>query len=62
MIVIRFPDSNSKREALGRLPPGRFPFKSWPTGDMMVPAEPLAFLAVEGIHFMRKQGGEQMGT
>jgi len=50
MILIRFPDSNAKREALGRLP-GRFAFKSWATGEMMVPEDALAFLAVEGIPF-----------
>jgi hypothetical protein len=50
MILIRFPNANAKREALGRLP-GRFPFKSWSTGEMMVPEDALAFLAVEGIPF-----------
>jgi hypothetical protein len=50
MIVIRFPDADAKRQALGKLP-GRFTFKSWATGEMMVPEDALAFLAVEGIPF-----------
>jgi hypothetical protein len=50
MILIRFPDADSKRKALGHLP-GRFPFKSWATGEMMVPEDALAYLAVEGIQF-----------
>jgi hypothetical protein len=47
MIVIRFPNPESKRRALGFLP-GRFPFTSWSTGEMLVPE---AALAVEGIPF-----------
>jgi len=52
MIIIRFPDDQAKRRALGFLP-GRFSFKSWATGEMMVPENALPFLAVEGIPFMR---------
>jgi hypothetical protein len=50
MIIIRFPDEESKQRALGLLP-GRFPGKSWATGEMMVPEEGLAFLAREGVKF-----------
>jgi hypothetical protein len=50
MIIIRFPDDKSKRSALGYLP-GRFSFKSWASGEMMVPENALPFLAVEGIAF-----------
>ena len=50
MIIIRFPDADSKRRALGWLP-GRFSFKSWATGEMMVPEEALPALALEGIRF-----------
>ena len=50
MIRIRFPDVESKRRALGRLP-GRFPFKSWATGEMIVPESALSFLALAGITF-----------
>ena len=37
MIIIRFADEASKRRALGYLA-GRFSFKSWSTGEVMVPA------------------------
>jgi hypothetical protein len=50
MILIRFPDTDAKRSALGKLA-GRFGFKSWANGDMLVPEEALAFLAVEGVPF-----------
>ena len=50
MILIRFPNLESKRTALGRLA-GRFRFKSFATGEMLVPEDALAFLAVEGIGF-----------
>ena len=50
MIIIRFSDDKAKRRALGFLP-GRFSFKSWASGEMMVPENALAFLAVEGIPF-----------
>ena len=50
MIRIHFPDSESERRALGYLA-GRFSFKSWATGEMLVPAEALSCLAMEGIAF-----------
>ena len=50
MIIIRFPDDKSKRRAMGFLP-GRFSFKSWASGEMMVPENSLTFLTVEGIPF-----------
>ena len=50
MILIRFPDIELKRRALGSLA-GRFPFKSWASGEMLVPESALPFLAVEGISF-----------
>ena len=50
MILIRFPNPESKRAALGRLA-GRFNFKSYATGEMLVPEDALPFLAVEGIGF-----------
>lgn len=50
MILIRFPSTESKRSALGKLA-GRYGFKSWANGEMLVPEEALAFLAVEGIAF-----------
>jgi hypothetical protein len=50
MIIIRLPDHAAKRRALGYLA-GRFSFKSWATGEMMVPATALPALALEGIRF-----------
>ena len=50
MVMIRFPDAESERRALGYLA-GRFPGKSWATGETMVPEEALPFLATEGIQF-----------
>jgi hypothetical protein len=50
MIIIRFTDASAKRRALGYLA-GRFSFKSWASGEMMVPEAALPYLAVEGISF-----------
>jgi hypothetical protein len=50
MILICFPNTDAKRAALSCLA-GRFSFKSWATGEMLVPEDALAFLAVEGIVF-----------
>jgi hypothetical protein len=50
MILIRFPNPDSKRSALAQLA-GRFSFKSWAAGEMLVPEEALAYLAVQGISF-----------
>ena len=49
-IMIRFPDEAAKRKALGFLI-GRFSFKSWATGEVIVPDFALPSLAVEGIPF-----------
>ncbi len=50
MILIRFPDGASERRALGYLA-GRFSFKSWASGETLVPEAALPALAVEGIRF-----------
>ena len=50
MIIIRFADATVERRALGFLA-GRFSFKSWATGQTMVPEPALAALAAEGISF-----------
>lgn len=50
MIMIRFADVESERRALGFLA-GRFSFKSWSTGETMVPERALPSLAAQGIHF-----------
>ncbi len=51
MVVIHFPDAESKRRALGFMA-GRFTFKSWATGEMVVPNSALAYMANEGIRFV----------
>ena len=50
MILIRFPNTEAKRRALSCLA-GRFAFKSWATGEMLVPEDALPFLAVQGVAF-----------
>ena len=50
MIIIRFADAATERRALGFLA-GRFSFKSWSTGDLMVHEQALAALATGGIPF-----------
>jgi hypothetical protein len=51
MICIRFPDKPMERQALGWLA-GRFSFKTFATGEILVPAEALGHLAMEGIKFI----------
>jgi hypothetical protein len=50
MILIRFDDPTTERRALGFLA-GRFSFKSWANGDLLVPDAALSDLALEGIRF-----------
>jgi len=49
-ILIRFPDEAAKRRALAFLL-GRFSFKSWATGELILPDFALPALAREGIPF-----------
>ena len=49
-IIIRFPDEETENRALGKLIP-RFPGKSWRSGETLVPAQALGFLAEQGIRF-----------
>jgi len=51
MIRIRFPDDAAKRRALGFLA-GRFSFKSWASGEMLISPYALPALAQEGISFI----------
>jgi hypothetical protein len=51
MIRIRFTDDSAKRHALAYLA-GRFSFKSWASGEMLVPEHALAALAREGISYL----------
>jgi hypothetical protein len=50
MITIRFPDPESKRQALGFLA-GRFSFTTWDSGEVSVPDSALLALAHDGISF-----------
>lgn len=50
MVLIRFPDADSERRALGFLS-GRFSFKSRSSGEMIVPETALAYLVSENITF-----------
>ena len=50
MVLIRFSDPQAQSRALGYLA-GRFSFKSWSNGEMIVPEPALPHLAVEGIQF-----------
>jgi hypothetical protein len=50
MIQIRFSNADAERRALGYLA-GRFSFKSWASGEMIVPEAALPALALEGISF-----------
>jgi hypothetical protein len=50
MITIRFPESETKRRALGFLA-GRFSFTTWASGEVLVPDSALLALAHDGISF-----------
>ena len=50
MVIIRFSNVEMRRRALGYLL-GRFPGKSWATGEVMAPESALAHLAAEKIIF-----------
>ena len=50
MTLIHFPNIESKRRSLSSLA-GRFAFKSWASGEMLVPEDALSFLALQGIAF-----------
>ena len=40
MTIVRFPDDETERRALGDLA-GRFSFKGWATGEMLLPGQAL---------------------
>lgn len=50
LILVRFPDQETEKRALGMLIPG-FSGKSWASGKTVVPAQALGFLAEKGIKF-----------
>ena len=51
MVILTFPNVAAERRALGFLA-GRFSFKSWSNGELMVPEQALPSLALEGISFV----------
>ena len=53
MVIIRFADPQMERRALAHLV-GRFSFKTWATGDTMIPEHALAHLAAAGFEFTVK--------
>jgi F420-0:gamma-glutamyl ligase-like protein len=50
MVIVRFPDEATQKQALGFLI-GRFSGHSWATGEMAIPEEALVSLALEGLTF-----------
>jgi len=54
MVILRFDTADEERRALGWLA-GRFSFKTWDNGDLMVHDAVLPYLAREDISF-RVQG------
>ena len=54
MVILRFDSEDEERQALGWLA-GRFSFKTWDNGDLMVHETVLPYLAREDISF-RVQG------
>ena len=50
MVIVRFDDKETERRALGWLA-GRFSFKTWANGDLMLHEQALPYLAREGIAF-----------
>jgi len=50
MVIIRFDDGETEKRALDFLV-GRYSFKTWANGDLMLPEPALGALAAEGISF-----------
>ena len=53
MVIIRFDDGETEKQALDCLV-GRYSFKTWANGDLMVPEPALGYLAAEGVTFRVK--------
>jgi len=53
MVIVRFDDQQTERRALEWLA-GRFSFKTWANGDLMIHKAALPYLAREGISFKVK--------
>lgn len=50
MVIVRFDSGDEERRALGWLA-GRFSFKTWANGDLMLHEAVLPYLAREGLAF-----------
>ena len=50
MVIVRFPDEAKQKRALGFLI-GRYSGHSWATGEVAVPEEALAPMALKGLTF-----------
>jgi len=50
MVIIRFDDSETEKRALDYLV-GRYSFKTWVNGDLMLPETALGGLAGQGLAF-----------
>ena len=50
-VIIRFANPEAEALGLGKLA-GRFSFKTWATGETMVPEPALGFLAGENVSFI----------
>lgn len=53
MVIIRFEDSEAEKRALGWLA-GRFSFKTWDNGDLMLHETVLPYLARQNLTFKVK--------
>ena len=53
MVIIRFDDVETEKKALDYLV-GRYSFKTWSNGDLMLPEPALGELAAEGVVFRVK--------
>ena len=50
MVIIRFDEEETEKKALDFLI-GRYSFKTWANGDLMLPEQALGALAAEGVTF-----------
>jgi hypothetical protein len=53
MVIIHFEDAETEKKALGFLV-GRFSFKTWDNGDLMLLGPALGELAAQGFTFRTK--------
>jgi hypothetical protein len=53
VVIIRFDDEETEKRAMDYLV-GRYSFKTWANGDLMLPEQALGELAAEGVSFRVK--------